>query len=98
MTQFKGKLKQEARLSDVDEVRIDDKDRMEALERIYEEPAIRQYFLARRSELRNNLVKLSSWVHQRDPNLPFRQAAVSGMLEFVEKLLTAADAAYKTKK
>ncbi len=80
-----------------DDVTVDDKERMEALERIYEEPAIRQYFLARRTELRNTLVKLASWANQRDPRLPYRQSAAAGMLEFVEKLLAAADAAYKTK-
>lgn len=83
--------------SDLDDIKIGDKDKLEALEKIFEDPVIRTYFQARRANLRNKIIKLTNFATEQKPKNANLVTAYNGMLHFVDKLLEISEAAWRSK-
>lgn len=83
--------------NELDDININDKDRLEALEKIFEDPVIRTYFQARRATIRHKIIKLTSFATSKKPNHESTVNALSGMLYFVDNLLDTAGKAYGQK-
>lgn len=83
--------------NELDDVEINDKDRLEALEKIFEDPVIRIYFQARRAKIRHKIIKLTSFATSKKANHESMVSALSGMLYFVDNLLDYAGKAYGQK-